>query len=99
MCCPRTPLGLPEKVQAAFQSPKTVQKQPAHSKQAVAAQIFRPKVKPYPAPSPVGESKTTAPLSDDRSIITDNRLKTYNSTTYYYDVGNRRVVYTTGWEK
>ena len=47
------------------------------------------KVKPYPAPSPVGEGrgegKTTAPLSDDRSAITDNRLKTYNGTTYYYD--------------
>ncbi len=41
----------------------------------------------------------TAPLSDNHSIITNNRLKTYNSTTYYYDVGNRRVVYTTGWEK
>ena len=51
------------------------------------------KVKPYPAPSPVGEGrgegKTTAPLSDDRSVITDNRLKTYNGTTYYYDdLGN-----------
>ncbi len=47
------------------------------------------KVKPYPAPSPVGEGrgegKTTAPLSDGRSAITDNRLKTYNGTTYYYD--------------
>ena len=47
------------------------------------------KVKPYPTPSPVGEGrgegKTTAPLSDDRSVITDNRLKTYNGTTYYYD--------------
>ena len=51
------------------------------------------KVKPYPAPSPVGEGrgegKATAPLSDDRSAITDNRLKTYNGTTYYYDeLGN-----------
>ena len=51
------------------------------------------KVKPYPAPSPVGEGrgegKTTAPLSDNRSAITDNRLKTYNGTTYYYDeLGN-----------
>ena len=51
------------------------------------------KVKPYPAPSPVGEGrgegKTTAPLSDDRSVIPDNRLKTYNGTTYYYDeLGN-----------
>ena len=51
------------------------------------------KVKPYPAPSPVGEgrgeSKTTALLSDNRSAITDNRLKTYNGTTYYYDdLGN-----------
>ena len=51
------------------------------------------KVKPYPTPSPVGEGrgegKTTAPLSDDRSAITDNRLKTYNGTTYYYDeLGN-----------
>ena len=51
------------------------------------------KVKPYPAPSPAGEGrgegKTTAPLSDDRSAITDNRLKTYNGTTYYYDdLGN-----------
>ena len=51
------------------------------------------KVKPYPAPSPVGEGrgegKTTAPLSDGRSAITDNRLKTYNGTTYYYDdLGN-----------
>ena len=47
------------------------------------------KVKPYPAPSPVGEGrgegKATAPLSDDRSAIPDNRLKTYNGTTYYYD--------------
>ena len=47
------------------------------------------KVKPYPAPSPVGEGwgegKTAALLSDDRSVITDNRLKTYNGTTYYYD--------------
>ena len=47
------------------------------------------KVKPYPTPSPVGEGrgegKTTAPLSDNRSAITDNRLKTYNGTTYYYD--------------
>ena len=51
------------------------------------------KVKPYPAPSPVGEGrgegKTTAPLSDDRSAVPDNRLKTYNGTTYYYDdLGN-----------
>ena len=47
------------------------------------------KVKPYPTPSPVGEGrgegKTTAPLSDGRAAITDNRLKTYNGTTYYYD--------------
>ena len=36
-----------------------------------------------------GEGKTAAPLSDDRSVITDNRLKTYNGTTYYYDdLGN-----------
>ena len=51
------------------------------------------KVKPYPAPSPVGEGrgegKTTVPLSDDLNPITDNRLKTYNGTTYYYDdLGN-----------
>ena len=51
------------------------------------------KVKPYPAPSPVGEGrgegKTTAPLSADLNPITDNRLKTYNGTTYYYDeLGN-----------
>ena len=31
----------------------------------------------------------TAPLSNDRSVIPDNRLKTYNGTTYYYDeLGN-----------
>ena len=36
-----------------------------------------------------GEGKTTAPLSDDRTTIPDNRLKTYNGTTYYYDdLGN-----------
>ena len=36
-----------------------------------------------------GEGKATAPLSDGRSLITDNRLKTYNGTTYYYDeLGN-----------
>ena len=51
------------------------------------------KVKPYPTPSPAGEGrgegKTAAPLSDNRSVITDNRLKTYNCTTYYYDeLGN-----------
>ena len=51
------------------------------------------KVKPYLTPSPVGEGrgegKTAAPLSDGRSLITDNRLKTYNGTTYYYDeLGN-----------
>ena len=51
------------------------------------------KVKPYPAPSPVGEGrgegKTTAPLSADLNPVTDNRLKTYNGTTYYYDeLGN-----------
>ena len=51
------------------------------------------KVKPYPAPSPVGEGrgegKATAPLSDGRSAVPDNRLKTYNGTTYYYDkLGN-----------
>ena len=47
------------------------------------------KVKPYPTPSPVGEGrgegKITAPLSDDLNAVTDNRLKTYNGTTYYYD--------------
>ena len=47
------------------------------------------KVKPYPTPSPAGEGrgegKTAATLSDNRSAITDNRLKTYNGTTYYYD--------------
>ena len=51
------------------------------------------KVKPYPAPSPVGEGrgegKTAAPLSADLNAVTDNRLKTYNGTTYYYDeLGN-----------
>ena len=51
------------------------------------------KVKPYPVPSPAGEGrgegKTAAPLSAGRSVITDNRLKTYNGTTYYYDeLGN-----------
>ena len=51
------------------------------------------KVKPYPAPSPVGEGrgegKTAAPLSADLNPVTDNRLKTYNGTTYYYDeLGN-----------
>ena len=47
------------------------------------------KVKPYPAPSPVGEGwgegKTAALLSANSNAITDNRLKTYNGTTYYYD--------------
>ena len=47
------------------------------------------KVKPYPAPSPVGEGrgegKTAALLSANPNAITDNRLKTYNGTTYYYD--------------
>ena len=47
------------------------------------------KVKPYPTPSLVGEGKTAVPLSDNRSVITDNRLKTYNCTIYYYDeLGN-----------
>ena len=51
------------------------------------------KVKPYPTPSSVGEGrgegKTTAPLSDDLNAVPDNRLKTYNGTTYYYDeLGN-----------
>ena len=51
------------------------------------------KVKPYPTPSPAGEGrgegKTAVPLSDNRSVITDNRLKTYNCTIYYYDeLGN-----------
>ena len=51
------------------------------------------KVKPYPAPSPVGEGrgegKTTVPLSDDLNPIPDNRLKTYNGNSYYYDdLGN-----------
>jgi len=51
------------------------------------------KVKPYPTHSPVGkgwgEGKTTAPLSDGRSTVTNNRLKTYNGMTYYYDdLGN-----------
>ena len=35
-CCPRSTLELPEKVQAAFQSHKTVQKQKALKQQAVA---------------------------------------------------------------
>ena len=47
------------------------------------------KVKPYPAPSPAGEGrgegKTAALLSANSNAITDNRLKTYNGTTYYYD--------------
>ena len=47
------------------------------------------KVKPYPAPSPVGEGrgegKTAALLSANSNAITDNRLKTDNGTTYYYD--------------
>ena len=51
------------------------------------------KVKPYPVPSPAGEGrgegKTAAPLSADLNPVTDNRLKTYNGTTYYYDeLGN-----------
>ena len=51
------------------------------------------KVKPYPTHSPVGEGrgegKTAAPLSADLNPVTDNRLKTYNGTTYYYDdLGN-----------
>ena len=51
------------------------------------------KVKPYPTPSPVGEGrgegKTAALLSANSNAITDNRLKTYNGTTYYYDeLGN-----------
>ena len=55
--------------------------------------ISTEKVKPYPTHSPVGEGrgegKTTAPLSDGRSAVTDNRLKTYNGTTCYYDdLGN-----------
>ena len=32
-----------------------------------------------------GEGKTTAPLSDGLNAVPDNRLKTYNGTTYYYD--------------
>ena len=47
------------------------------------------KIKPYPAPSPVGEGreegKTTVPLSDGCAAISDNRLKTYNGNSYYYD--------------
>ena len=47
------------------------------------------KVKPYLTPSPVGEGrgegKTTAPLSGDLNPVPNNRLKTYNGTTYYYD--------------
>ena len=36
-----------------------------------------------------GEGKTTTPLSADLNPIPDNRLKTYNGTTYYYDdLGN-----------
>ena len=36
-----------------------------------------------------GEGKTTVPLSDGRAAVPDNRLKTYNGTTYYYDdLGN-----------
>ena len=36
-----------------------------------------------------GEGKTTAPLSDGLNAVPDNRLKTYNGTTYYYDdLGN-----------
>ena len=51
------------------------------------------KAKPYPAPSPVGEGrgegKTTVPLSADRSAVPDNRLKTHNGNSYYYDdLGN-----------
>ena len=51
------------------------------------------KVKPYPTPSSVGEGrgegKTAALLSANSNAITDNRLKTYNGTTYYYDeLGN-----------
>ena len=44
---------------------------------------------PYPVPSLVGEGwgegKMTAPLSDGLNPITDNRLKAYNGTSYYYD--------------
>ena len=51
------------------------------------------KVKPYPAPSPAGEGwgegKTTVPLSADPKAVINNRIKTYNGTTYYYDdLGN-----------
>ena len=59
------------------------------------------KVKPYPTPSPVGEGKTTAPISDDPKTqghlkspanpnpVSGNRLKEYNGIEYTYDaLGN-----------
>ena len=171
MCCPRTPFRLPEKVQAAFQCHKTVQKQPAHSKAADKASrslhkpsAFRTQGKLASryeldplgrlkrqiatlndlAEGGKGKTKVAAGygqtavkrsygydrtgnlthstdqrtgtthfehdklgritqagnelfafdpahniLSDGRSAVPDNRLKTYNGTTYYYDdLGN-----------
>ena len=82
------PLGLPEKTAGCFQSPKTVQKQPAHLLllpwERVGERAKRP-LRFQTPPKTQGRLKSPA----KPNLISGNRLKEYNGIEYTYDaLGN-----------